>query len=150
MTEIPLSDLLELVDVRAAVDEARERVDAALRHRALRRQGGQVAAEISLRSAVASAALEGHAEDREDVRSGVVTDPVVQGALRVAGALPGLSDTWQRAPLQALARLHVLAAKGAVPDADLGRPREGTGPRLVIAGLVPRALAAGSSPLLLA
>jgi hypothetical protein len=151
MTEIPLADLLDLVDVRAAVDEARERVDAALRHRALRRQGGQVAAEISLRSAVASAALEGHAEDREDVRSGVVTDPVVQGALRVAGALPGLSDTWQRAPLQAMARLHVLAAKGAVPDAELGRPREGTGPRLpVIAGLVPRALAAGSPPLLLA
>ena len=37
---------------------------------------------------------------------GTVTDPIVQGALRVATELPGLVDTWQQAPRQVLARLH--------------------------------------------
>ncbi|HEY7175448.1 MAG TPA: oxidoreductase, partial [Micromonosporaceae bacterium] len=31
--------------------------------------------------------------------------------------------TWERAPRQALARLHTLAARDAVPPDDLGRPR---------------------------
>nr|MDT0660087.1 oxidoreductase [Micromonospora sp. DSM 115978] len=122
MTADPLAPLLALADVAPAVDRARERVDQALRHRALRRQGGRVAAEVSLRSAVASAALEGYAHQLETVRSGVVTDPVVQGALRVAGALPGLADTWPRAPRQVLARLHVLAARDVLPEPSLGRP----------------------------
>ena len=91
--------------------QARDRVDAALRHRALRRQGGAVAAEVSLRSAVASAALEGHAYDREEVRAGTVTDPVVQGALRVAGGAAGAGR-----PVAAG------AAAGAGAAARAGRP----------------------------
>lgn len=118
----PLAPLLQLADVPATVDLARERVDRALRHRALRRQGGQVAAEAGLRSAVASAALEGHAYDLDAVRDGTVTDPVVQGALRVAAALPGLAELWLRAPRQVLAKLHVLAARGVVDEPELGRP----------------------------
>jgi hypothetical protein len=118
----PLAPLLALADVAPAVDRARERIDQALRHRALRRHGGQVAAEVSLRSAVASAALEGYAHEREAVRAGTVTDPVVQGALRVAGALPGLADLWPKAPRQALAKLHVLAARGVIAEEALGRP----------------------------
>jgi hypothetical protein len=48
---------------------------------------------------------------------------VVRGALRAVGDLSALAGTWERAPLQALARLHVLAA-GDLLDADqLGRPR---------------------------
>ena len=65
---------------------------------------------------MASAALEGHAYDLEEVRAGTVTDPVLQGALRVAEGLGGLVDLWPRAPRQVLARLHVLAARGVVPD----------------------------------
>ncbi|HEX5597863.1 MAG TPA: oxidoreductase [Micromonosporaceae bacterium] len=122
MTNDPLAPLLALADITPAVTRARDRVDQALRHRALRRHGGQVAAEVSLRSAVASAALEGYVHDREAVRAGTVTDPVLQGALRVAGALPGLADLWPRAPRQALAKLHVLAARGVVADELLGRP----------------------------
>lgn len=117
----PLAPLLDLPDIAPAFSAARERVDAALRHPALRRHGGGVAAEISLRAAVASAALSGHSYDRDSVRSGTVTDPVVQGALRVAEALPGLVDLWPRAPRQVLARLHVLSARGVVPDDALGR-----------------------------
>ncbi|MFC0526768.1 oxidoreductase [Phytohabitans kaempferiae] len=125
----PLAPLLDLADVRAAVASARDRADAAMRHRALRRQGGQVAAEVSLRSAVASAALEGYAHEREAVRAGTVTDPVVQGALRVAGALGGLAERWSGAPRQVLARVHVLAARELVDEASLGRPTA-PGPRL--------------------
>jgi hypothetical protein len=122
MTTDPLAPLLTLADIPSAVNEARERVDGALRHRALRRRGGRVAAEISLRSAVASAALEGAVHDREAVRAGTVTDPVLQGALRVAGALPGLVDLWPKAPRQVLAKLHTLAARGVVDVDLLGRP----------------------------
>lgn len=117
-----LAPLLDLADVIPALTRAREQVDAALRHRALRRHGGQVAAEISLRSAVASAALEGHGYPLSEVRAGTVTDPAVQGALRVAEAVPVLADRWQRVPRQVLARLHVLAARDLVPADDLGRP----------------------------
>src|SRR5262245_24438921 len=94
-----LGALLDLPGVAEAVAAARERVDEALRHPGLRRRGGQVAAEVSLRSAVASAALSGYAYSLEAVRAGTVTDPVVQGALRVAGALDdGLAARWLVAP----------------------------------------------------
>ncbi len=98
-------------------------MDAAYRDRVLRRHGGPVAAEVSLRAAVASAALEGSRYDLAEVRTGTITDPVLQGALRCAEALPGLIDRWRGAPRQVLARLHVLAARGAVPDESLGRPK---------------------------
>jgi hypothetical protein len=119
-----LAPLLDLVDVGEAVRSAREAVDAALRHPALRRDGGAAAVEAGLRSAVASAALEGHRHDPDEVRSGVVTDPVVQGALRVSAALDGLAGRWPSAPRQVLARLHVLAARGCpgVEEPALGRP----------------------------
>lgn len=118
----PLVPLLDLAGVKPALDAAREAVDRAMRHRALRRSGGPVAAEIGLRSAVASATLEGHEYEREAVRDGLVTDPVVQGALRVSAALDGLTSTWGVAPRQALARLHVLAARDTIPGWALGRP----------------------------
>jgi hypothetical protein len=125
----PLAPLVDLAGVREAVASARDRADAAMRHRALRRQGGQVAAEVSLRSAVASAALEGYVYEREAVRAGTVTDPVVQGALRVAGALGGLAERWSTAPRQVLARVHMLAARDVVDSSSLGRP-DASGPRL--------------------
>ncbi len=119
----PLAALLDLADVRPALADARAAADLALRHPALRRSGGAVAAEVGLRSAVASAALEDHAYDVEEVRDGLVTDPVVQGALRVSRSLDGLSGQWLRAPRQVLARLHVLASRGTISDDELGRPR---------------------------
>ncbi|MCM4079368.1 oxidoreductase [Paractinoplanes hotanensis] len=132
----PLAPLLDLADVAPALTAARDRVDAAMRHRALRRHGGQVAAEASLRAAVASAALEGNVHELDDVRAGTVTDPVVQGALRVAEGVGGLVDLWPRAPRQVLAKLHVLAARGAVPSSDLGR-LTGDADRIdMLAGLV--------------
>ena len=52
---------------------------------------------------------------------------MLAGALRVAEALEGgataLVGVWQRAPLQAIARLHALAAADLTDDDRLGRPR---------------------------
>lgn len=54
-------------------------------------------------------------------------DPVFAGALRVTQALEGgntaMVGVWRRAPLQALARLHALAATDLVAEDQLGRPR---------------------------
>jgi hypothetical protein len=121
----PIAPLMELQEVEPALAAARSAVDAALRHRALRRSGGPLAAELGLRSAVASASLEGHPYELDEVRAGTVTDPVVQGALRVSAALDSLAGRWRSSPRQVLARLHVLAATGSVPSDALGRPASG-------------------------
>lgn len=118
----PLAALRRLAGVAPAVEQARAAVDAAYRLPAVRRHGGRIAAEVSLRTAVASAALAGSNYEVERVRDGTVTDPVLQGALRCAEALPGLVETWARAPRQVLARLHLLAARGVVAGELLGRP----------------------------
>lgn len=123
MTRDLLAPLVGLADVSAALDAAREAVDAAFRRRELSRGGtlaGRIAAEVGLRTAVASAALEGRGYDVAQARSGTVTDPVLQGALRVNAELVALAPRWMKAPPQVLTRLHILAAKGVV--ADLGRP----------------------------
>lgn len=129
-----LAPLLELADVRGELAAGRAAVDRALRHPALRRSLGPVAAEVGLRCAVASAALEGHRHPLDEIRAGTVTDPVVQGALRVSLAVDSLAGLWPRAPRQVLARLHVLAARGCpgVVEAELGRPvdRPGLAARL--------------------
>lgn len=119
----PLAPLLDLPDIADAAAEARERIDMLFGHQVLRRNSGPVSVEAALRGAHASAVLEGARYDLEPVRAGAVTDPVVQGSLRIAGALGSLVDTWTRAPLQVLARLHVLAARDVLPSDALGRPR---------------------------
>ncbi len=122
MTSDPLAPLLELPGVRAAMEGARAGVDGLLGHRVLRRRSAEVSAEAGLRNARASAALEGVEMGLEQIRAGV-SDPLLTGALRVATGLGSLADTIDRAPLQALARLHSLAARGLVADKELGRPR---------------------------
>lgn len=122
MPRDPLTGLLELAGVEPAVARARVAVDKVYRHPALRGQGGEVAAEVGLRAAVASAALAGSRYDVEEVRAGTVTDPVLQGVLRCSEALPRLADRWPTAPRQVLAKLHLLAGRGVVDDEMLGRP----------------------------
>ena len=118
----PLAPLLDLPGVADALDAARQAVDRLLRHRVLRRQSAAVSSESALRGARASAALEGADVPLAELRAGDISDPVAQGALRVSAGLGGLVPVWERAPLQAVARLHVLAAAGTVPDGQLGRP----------------------------
>lgn len=124
----PLAPLLDLPGVADGVAATRAAVDLLLTNRALRRRSADVSAESSLRGAWASTNLEGRTVSLDRVRTGeAVDDPVVQGALRAQAAIPVLADTWTRAPRQALARLHALAAADVVEDTEqLGRPAAGT------------------------
>jgi hypothetical protein len=132
----PLAPLLALPGVAAAADQAREALGRAHRHRANLRRWPVTAAEAALRAARASAVLDGGLKLDEQLDASAASDPVFAGALRVAQALEGgettLVGVWQRAPLQALARLHMLAAADRVDEDQLGRPRADAdvGPRL--------------------
>ncbi|WP_200797351.1 Fic family protein [Streptoalloteichus hindustanus] len=129
VAEDPLGQLLDLPGVREAVRSARDAVAEVHRHPTNRRGWPTTAAEASVRAARASAALDGGSV--EIPADGAVSDPVLAGALRVAEAIGPLLTTWERAPLQALARMHVLAAADLVPEGRseestaLGRPRPG-------------------------
>ena len=48
---------------------------------------------------------------------------VIRGSVRVSAELAALAPTWRRAPLQVLARLHLLAATDLLDPDRLGRPR---------------------------
>jgi len=126
----PLAPLAELPGVAAAGEEAREALGRAHRHRTNLRGWPTTAAEASLRAARASSVLDGGG-DLPSPQSPVHSprmgpDPVLAGALRVSEALEGgatsLVGVWQRAPLQAIARLHALAAADLADDDRLGRP----------------------------
>ncbi len=127
MVSDPLAPLLDLPGVSEGVDRARSAVDSLLGNRVLRRRSADVSAESSLRGAWASAGLAGADVTLDDMRSGAALgQPVVQGALRAQSAIGALADTWTRAPRQALARLHALAAADLVDESRLGRPSAGT------------------------
>lgn len=123
----PLAPLLELPGVRDAVGSARAAVDVLLGNRVLRHRSAEVSAESSLRGAWSSARLAGFETGLGDLREGVGLDqPVLQGALRAQSAIRPLAGTWARAPRQALARLHALAAADLVGPEALGRPSGST------------------------
>ncbi len=146
----PLAPLLDLPGVAEASGEAAEALARAHRHKANRRGWPRNAGEASLRAARASAVLDGAGQHLEVTgRDGAAPDPILAGSLRVAQAMQGgdggaggataIVGTWRRAPLQALARLHALAAVDLVEDDRLGRPSgdAGVGHRLeLLAGLV--------------
>lgn len=143
----PFARVSALPGVEEAVTDARRAVDRLLGHKILRRRSAEVSTESALRGARASAALEGVEISLAELRGeaaaaatasdldarpdaggdqavgGGSAGPVVQGALRVSAELGSLAETWRQAPRQVLARLHVLAAAGAVDPGDLGRPR---------------------------
>jgi hypothetical protein len=144
VTADPLAPLIELPGVAAASDRARDALGRAHRHPANLRGWQVTAAEAALRAARASSVLDGGpSKPGEQLDDSATANPVFAGALRVAQALEGgetsLVGVWRRAPLQALARLHMLAAAGQVDGDRLGRPRSDAevGPRLeLLADLV--------------
>jgi hypothetical protein len=119
----PLARLTRLEGVASAMAATRDGIDALLRDRGLRRTTPELTAESLLRGAHASAVLEGSQSSLEAVRDGA-GDEVARASVRVSTELLGLLPTLTSAPLQAVARLHTLAAKGHVADDDLGRPRD--------------------------
>jgi len=126
----PLQPVVDLPGVADAADSARTALAEVHRHKTNRRGWPTTAAEAAVRAARASAAIDGGSTELPG--AGQVGDPILTGALRVGQALDGdalapLVGVWQRAPLQALARLHLLAAADLVSDDELGRPRTGDG-----------------------
>jgi hypothetical protein len=122
----PLAPLVDLPGVAQAGEDAREALGKVHRHRANLRGWQASAVEAAVRAARASSVLDGGGPRLPS--DGLLSGPILAGALRVAEALEGgqtaLVGVWQRAPLQALARLHVLAAADLVDDDNLlGRPR---------------------------
>lgn len=112
----------ELEGVASGFAATRDGIDTMLRDRGLRHTTPDLTAESLLRGAHASAVLAGSASTLDEVRAG--GDATAQAALRVSVELLGLVPVFSRTPLQALARLHTLAAAGAVPDEQIGRPRD--------------------------
>ncbi|MFF0489492.1 oxidoreductase [Nocardia sp. NPDC004068] len=130
MTDV-LQPLVELPGVREAADRARDALAEVHRHKVNRRGWPGTAAEAAVRAARSSSAIDGGGTELPP--EGEPADPILAGALRVGQALDGealrnLVAVWQRAPLQALARLHLLAAADLVTDPErLGRPRSASG-----------------------
>ncbi|MGO3326305.1 oxidoreductase [Gordonia sp. (in: high G+C Gram-positive bacteria)] len=127
MSADPLAPLLDLPDVRDAAETARDALGVVHRHRANLRGWDKTSREASWRAGRSSAAIEGGSVELK--RDAQFDDPITEGAIRVAQALDtdGIDQfvsVFRRAPAQALARLHTLAAAGLVDDPDvLGRPR---------------------------
>lgn len=119
----PLAGLVSLEGVASAYAATRDGLDAMLRDRGLRRTTPAVTAESLLRGAHASAVLEGSTSTLEQVRAGE-GDETAAAAVRVSTELLAQAPALGRSPLQALARVHALAAAGSVPDERLGRPRD--------------------------
>lgn len=126
MTPDPLAWLMSLEGVPSAFAAARDGIDAVLRDRGLRRTSPETTAESLLRGAHASAVLEGSSATLAQVREGDY-DEVAGAALRVSGELLAQVPVLQRSPLQALARVHALAAAGVCGPEELGRPRDAAG-----------------------
>jgi hypothetical protein len=131
----PLAPLVDLPGVAEASEAARAAVARAHRHRVNLRGWPESAAEASVRAARASSVLDGGSLS---MSADGQPDAVLAGALRVAEALEGgataVVGAWQHAPLQAIARLHALAAADLTDSAALGRPRPGVGRRLELLG----------------
>jgi hypothetical protein len=126
----PLSAVTALPGVAEAIDATRAAMDGLLREPALRRQRGEVRSAARLRSAWASSQLDGGGVPWDEfVPPFPDTEPGrrCRAALQVATEVGGLADTWRRAPLQALARLHTVAMTDQVPHEELGRPRADAG-----------------------
>jgi hypothetical protein len=146
-TRDPLAPLLDLPGVADAVARARDAVVAVHNHPVNRRGWPASAAEASVRAARASAALDGATLAAAEADR-AVTDPVVAGAIRAAEEIGRSLGAWRTAPLQAIARLHVVAAADLVPadrhDAELGRPRPGEGVTARL-GMLAELVAGGTS-----
>jgi len=126
----PLAPLAALSGVGEAVDATRAAMDGLLREPALRRRRGEVRASARLHAAWASASLAGSDVPLDQFQPPFADDTsghLATAALNVSSEVGALADTWRNAPLQAIARLHSVAATGTAAGETLGRPRAGAG-----------------------
>ena len=111
MAPDPLAELARLEGVPSALSAARDAVDSGLRRRGLRELSPAELTAARRAGAEASAELTGDADSWRP------------GCWAVAAELEPLSRLITTAPLQAVARTHLLAASGTVGEAALGRVR---------------------------
>lgn len=121
MSDDPFYAAAQLEGVPSAYAAARDGIDALLRDRGLRRTAPENTAQSLLLGAAATAGLEGSDFSAEDLGAGG-GDAVARACVRLSTELLGLVPVWSRTPVQALARIHALAASGTLEEADLGRP----------------------------
>ena len=112
--------LVQTGDVSARLAAARSAIDELLWRRDVRDSAAEYTAGSRQWGSRDSAAVDG-----ADV---VVVDDspmgrVLASSQAVTAEVPQHVTTWAVAPLQVLARLHVVAAHGHVQDEELGRPR---------------------------
>jgi hypothetical protein len=100
---------MSLEGVPSAYAATRDGIDALLRDRGLRRTAPAQTAESLLRGAHASAVLAGSSASVDEVREGT-GDELAQAAVRLSASLLSLVPVIGQSPLQAFARLHVLAS----------------------------------------
>ncbi|MGI8578399.1 MAG: oxidoreductase [Nocardioidaceae bacterium] len=112
--------------VPAALVAARDGIDALLRDRGLRRTTPAVTAESLIRGAAASAQIDGSISSLDELRAGA-GDATASAAARLSAELLSLVPIANRSPLQALARMHALAAPRDAEPAGVGRPRREPG-----------------------
>lgn len=117
----PFLPAASLEGVASAFAATRDGIDALLRDRGLRRVSPDDTARALLLGAAATSTLEGSEVAADDLAAGG-GDATARAALRLSTELLGLVPVWRRAPVQAIARLHALAAAGSIPDDALGRP----------------------------
>lgn len=136
LLEERLAALAELPGVAESATAAREACTRLRFEEALRRRIPEAAGDSRIRGAQASAVLEGADVPLARVRELVTgrqgwpdpPDPVDQVLRRVVQATAETEHVVGvvlRAPLQAMARLHVAATAALLPAEQVGRPRQG-------------------------
>jgi len=120
---IPLTRATGLLGISQAAAATRDAIDVVLRLRSVQTGASTLALRSAEHGARASALLETSSESLAE------DDPVLAGALRATHAAAELAALWPTAPLQVLARLHLLAAADVAKPDDLGRPRDATSAR---------------------
>jgi hypothetical protein len=122
----PFAEAAALEGVASAMAATRDAIDVLLRDRGLRRTAPEDTARALLLGAAATAGLEGGAVEPEALAEGA-GDATARAALRLSTELLSLVPVWRSAPLQAIARIHALAAAGTIDDDDLGKPDDAVG-----------------------
>lgn len=107
--------------VPSAFAATRDGIDSLIRDRGLRRTSPATTVESLLLGAVATAALEGSDFTVDELRAGG-GDDIARAAVRLSSELLGLVPVWNHAPLQAIARIHAVAASGLIDAEEVGRP----------------------------
>lgn len=109
----PLVGLSAMDGVASALAAAQAAVDVVLRGLPRRRITVEQSTAALVDATEASARLEPD------------PDQWVDGCARLGGELVGLAEQVRVAPGTVVARLHLLLARGVLPDAELGRTRDG-------------------------